>query len=66
MLNVVGYFMIMSFVAYTNFKLRDLNCDSFHIEIVPSIPTTFNGDVLFELPPLISPNVTIVKCKEWT
>ncbi len=36
-----------------HFKLKDLNYDSFCIEIVPYIPTTFHGDVLFELPPLI-------------
>jgi hypothetical protein len=26
----------------------------------------FNGDVLFELFPLVIPIVTLVKCKEWT
>jgi capsular polysaccharide biosynthesis protein len=56
MLSVVDYFMIMSFAAHANFKLRDLNYDSFHIEIIPSILTIFNDDVLFELPPLVNPN----------
>jgi hypothetical protein len=55
-LSVVDYFMTMSFAAHANFKLRDLNCDSFCIEIVPYILTTFNGDVLFELPLLINPD----------
>jgi hypothetical protein len=54
MLNVVDYFRAMSLVTDANFELRDLNYDSFSIEIVPCILTTFNGDVLFEWPPLIN------------
>jgi len=54
----------MSFVTHVSFKLRYLNNDNFRIEIIPYIPTTFNGDVLFELPPLLVPMVTQVKCKE--
>jgi hypothetical protein len=53
-LRVVDYFRAMSLVAHANFELRYLNYDSFNIEIVPCILTTFNGDVLFELPPLVS------------
>jgi hypothetical protein len=49
-LNVVDYLKAMSLTAHANSKLRDLNYDSFCIEIVPCIPTTFNGDVLFERP----------------
>jgi hypothetical protein len=55
-LNVVDCLKTMSFITHANFELRDLNYDNFHIEIVPYILTTFNGDVLFELPPFVSPN----------
>jgi hypothetical protein len=55
-LNVVDYFKAMSLIMHANSELRDLNYDSFHIKIVPSISTTFNGDVLFELFFLVSPN----------
>ncbi len=55
MLNVVDYLGAMSLVVHANSELRDLNYDSFNIEIVPCILTTFNGDVLFELPSLVSP-----------
>jgi hypothetical protein len=37
----------------------------FFIEIVPYIPTTFHGDVLFELPPLLVMMVLLIRCKEW-
>jgi len=58
MLSVVDCFRAMSFVTHVSFKLRYLNNDNFRIEIIPYIPTTFNGDVLFELPPLLVPMVT--------
>jgi len=44
----------MLFVAHTSFELKDLNYDKFHIENVCCIMTTFNGDVLFELPLVVS------------
>jgi hypothetical protein len=50
-LSVVDYFRAMSFVAYVSSELRDLNYDKFRIENVRCIRTTFNGGVLFELPP---------------
>jgi hypothetical protein len=56
MLSVVDCLKKMSLVAHASFELKDLNYDGFCIEIVPCIPTTFNGDVLFELPLLVSPN----------
>jgi hypothetical protein len=52
-LNVVGYFKAMSFVTHVNFELRYLNYDHFGIKIILCISSTFNGDVLFELPPLL-------------
>jgi hypothetical protein len=55
-LSVDDYFIAMSFNMHVSSKLKDLNYDSFCIEIVPCIPPTFNGDVLFELPPPVSPN----------
>jgi hypothetical protein len=56
MLNVVDYLHTMSLVAHASSKLRDVFYDIFCFEIVSCIPTTFNGDVLFKLPPLIGPN----------
>jgi hypothetical protein len=50
-LSVVECLKAMSFTTHVNFELKYLNYDNFHIEIVPCIPNTFNGDVLFE-PPL--------------
>jgi hypothetical protein len=47
----------MSFARHvTSSELRDLNYDNFFIENVHCILTTFNDDVLFELPPIGSPN----------
>jgi hypothetical protein len=40
-LSVVDYFTTMSLTMHASSKLRDSNYDSFHIEIVPCIPTTF-------------------------
>jgi hypothetical protein len=65
-LSVVDYFRAMSSVAHVSFELRYLNYDNFHIVIIPCILTTFNGDVLFELLPLLIPMVILVKCKELT
>ncbi len=56
MLSVVDCLKTMSLAAHASFELRNLNYDSFCIEIVPCILTTFNGDVLFELPLLVNPN----------
>ncbi len=64
MLSVVDNFKATSFVTHVSFELRYLNYDNFRIKIIPYIPTTFNGDVLFESPPLLVPTVTQVKCKE--
>ncbi len=44
----------MSLAMHGSFKLKDLNYDSFCIEMVPYISTTFDGDVLFEHPPFLS------------
>jgi hypothetical protein len=46
----------MSFATHVSFELKDLNYDNFHIENVPYILTTFNGDVLFELHHVVSFN----------
>jgi hypothetical protein len=56
MLSVVDCLRAMSFAAYASFKLKDLNYDNFHTENVRCILTTFNGDVLFEFPLVVSPN----------
>ncbi len=54
MLSVVDYLKAMSFIGHANSKLRDFNYHCVCIQIVPCILTTFNGDVFFELPPLVS------------
>jgi hypothetical protein len=41
----------MSLIVHGSSKLKDLKNDNFCIEIVPCIPTTFDVDVMFELPP---------------
>jgi len=49
--NVVDHLKTISIATHASSNLRDLNYDNFHIEIVPCIPTMFDGDVIFELPP---------------
>jgi hypothetical protein len=56
MLTVIDYLKAMSLAMHANSELRYLNYDNFCIKIVPCIPTTFNGDVLFEFPTLNSLN----------
>ncbi len=65
MLSVVECLKAMSFTVHVSFELKYLNYDSFRIEIVPCISNTFNGDVLFELPPRLVPTIIIIRCKEW-
>jgi hypothetical protein len=48
-LNVIDCLKAILFITHASSKLKDLNYDKFHIEIVHCILTTFNGDVLFEL-----------------
>jgi hypothetical protein len=64
-LNVVNCLRAMSLATHVNFELKDLNYDNFHIGIVLCIPTTFDVDFLFELPPLSIMTVNLIKCKEW-
>jgi hypothetical protein len=40
----------MSFAPHATSELKKLNYDTLRIENVPRIPSTFNGDVLSELP----------------
>jgi hypothetical protein len=53
---VVDYFKLMSFASHATFELKEVNYNTFHIKNVPCIPSTFDGDVLFELPPINNPN----------
>jgi hypothetical protein len=46
----------MSFAPHAASELRKFNYNTCHIENVPSIPPTFDGDVLFELPPINNPD----------
>jgi hypothetical protein len=50
--SVADYLKAMSFAPHATLKLKKLNYDTFKIENVPSIPSTFDGDVPFELPPI--------------
>jgi hypothetical protein len=51
-LSVVHYFKLMFFAPHATFELKEVSFDTFRIKNVPCIPTTFDGDVLFELPPI--------------
>ncbi len=52
MLSVVDYFGTMSLAVHASSKLKALTSyDNFCIEIIPCILTTFDGDVMFKLPP---------------
>ncbi len=46
----------MSFVVHASSELRDLNYDNFCIGNVRCILSRFSGDVLFELPHVVSPD----------
>ncbi len=46
----------MSFAVYASFELRDLNYNNFCIENVHCILSRFSGDVLFEIPHVVSPD----------
>jgi hypothetical protein len=55
----------MFFAPHATFELKEVNYNTFCIKNVPCIPSTFDGDVLFELPPINNPNGHFVKCKGW-
>jgi hypothetical protein len=40
----------MSFAVHAALELKELNYDTLWIENTPSIPSSFDGDVFFELP----------------
>jgi hypothetical protein len=49
-------FKAMSSAPNATLELKELNYDKFWIENVPNIPSTFDGDVFFELPSVDNPN----------
>ncbi len=53
-------------IMHANSKLRYLNYDSFHIEIIPCILTTFNNVFYLNSPLLLVPMFTLVRYNEWT
>jgi hypothetical protein len=55
-LSVVECLKVMSFALHATLELRYLNYDTLWIENVPNIPSTFDGDVFFELPLVDNPN----------
>jgi hypothetical protein len=42
----------MSMTPHASFELKSLDYGAITIEIVNYLPTKFNGDILFELPPM--------------
>jgi hypothetical protein len=54
--SVLDYLMAMSFALHASSELRDLKYDKFFIDNIHCISTTFNGDVLFKLPLIVSLN----------
>ncbi len=50
--NIVESLRAMSLSLHASFELKSLNYDAIIIEFVNRFPTKFNGDVLFELPPV--------------
>jgi hypothetical protein len=46
----------MFFAPHATFELKEVSFDTFCIKNVPCIPTTFDGDVLFELPTINNPD----------
>jgi len=54
LLSVIDYLWAMSFVVHASSELRNLNYDNFCIENVHCILSRFSGDVLFELPHVVS------------
>lgn len=57
LLSVIDYLEAMSFAVHVSSELRDLNYDNFCIENVHCILSRFSGDVLFELPHVVNPDV---------
>jgi hypothetical protein len=55
-INVVDYLSAIFFAPHATSKLKELNYDTLQIGNVVSNPSTFNGDVLFELPLVDNPN----------
>ncbi len=49
-LSVMECLKAMSFALHATLELKELNYDTLWIENTPSIPSSFDGDVFFELP----------------
>ncbi len=61
--NVVDLLKVMSLTPHACYELKSLNYKAITIEFVNYLPTKFNGDMFFELPPIHwdKPN----NCKVW-
>ncbi len=53
--NVVDSLKAMSLIPYICSELKSLDYGAITIEFVNCLPTKFNGDILFELPPIHHP-----------
>ncbi len=47
--SVMDFLKVMSFAPHATLELKELNYNTFWIENAPNIPSTFGGDVFFEL-----------------
>jgi len=64
-LNVIDCLKAISFTTHARSKLKDLNHNKFHIDIVHWILTTFMVMFCLNSSLLIS-TINLTKCKEWT
>jgi len=50
-INIVESSKVMSLISHICFELKSFDYGAIIIEFVNCLPTKFNGDILFELPP---------------
>jgi hypothetical protein len=53
--SIVDSLKVMSLTLQVSSKLKSLNYNAITIEFVNYLPTKFNGDILFEIPPICHP-----------
>jgi hypothetical protein len=53
--SIVDSLKVMSLTLQVSSKLKSLNYNAVTIEFVNYLPTKFNGDILFEIPPICHP-----------
>jgi hypothetical protein len=53
--SIVDSLKVMSLTSQVFSKLKSLNYNAITIEFVNYLPTKFDGDILFEIPPICHP-----------